>query len=55
MGALVSTNSYRYSANVILGLNFEWYVGRSGRHTDPFLFSHDQRINEVELRATYEL
>jgi hypothetical protein len=55
VGELISTNSFRYSRNVLLGVNVQWYLGRSGRSTDPFLFSHDQRINELELRATYEI
>jgi len=55
VGYLSSTNSLRYSRNVLLALNAIWYVGRSGRFTDPFIFSRDQRINEIEVRASYEL
>jgi hypothetical protein len=55
VGEMFTVNSFRYNANILLGVNVQWYLGRSGRHTDPFLFSHDQRMNEVELRATYEL
>jgi len=55
VGYLGSTNSYRYSRNILLGLNAIWYLGKSGRYTDPFLFSRDQRINEIEARFTYEI
>jgi hypothetical protein len=55
VGYLSTGNSYRYSRNILLGLNGIWYLGRSGRYTDPFLFSRDQRISEVELRFTYEI
>ena len=50
-----ATNDYRYSRNILLDLNAIWYLGKSGRYTDPFLFSRDQRINEVEVRFTYEI
>jgi hypothetical protein len=55
VGYLGSTNTLRYSKNVLLALNAIWYLGRSGRYTDPFIFSRDQRINEIEVRASYEL
>jgi hypothetical protein len=32
-----------------------WYLGRSGRHTDPFLESKSQRINELEFTVSYEI
>jgi hypothetical protein len=54
-GYVSSTNTLRYSHNVLLALNAIWYLGRSGRYTDPFIFSRDQRINEIEFRASYEL
>jgi len=54
-GAFSSTNSYRYSENVLFGLNAVWYVGRSGRFTDPYALSRGQRYNELEFRFTYEL
>ena len=54
-GQIVSSNSYRWSRNVLIGTNVDWYIGRSGRHTDPFLESKSQRINEIELTLTYEL
>jgi hypothetical protein len=55
VGYLTSTNTLRYSKNVTVGLNAIWYLGRSGRYTDPFIFSRDQRINEMEVRLSYEL
>ncbi len=55
VGYVESTNDYRYSRNILLDLNAIWYLGKSGRYTDPFLFSRDQRINEVEVRFTYEI
>jgi len=55
VGFLGSTNTYRYSRNIIFGLNSVWYMGRSGRYTDPFVFSGNQRINEIEVSVTYEI
>lgn len=55
VGYAESTNVLRYSRNVLLGLNAIWYIGRSGRYTDPFIFSRDQRINEIEAKLSYEL
>lgn len=55
VGFLESTNVYRYSYNVLFGLNAIWYLGKSNRFTDPFLFSGDQRMNEIELTVTYEI
>ena len=52
---LQSTNVYRYSANILLGVNAVWYLGRSGRYTDPFLQSVSQRTNELEFTFTYEI
>ncbi len=54
-GNLGSTNVFRYSRNILLGLNGIWYLGRSGRNTDPFLFSRDQRISELEATLSYEI
>jgi len=54
-GQFVSNNVYRYSRNVLFGVNVDWYLGRSGRHTDPYLQSKSQRINELEFTLTYEL
>jgi hypothetical protein len=50
-----STNTYRYSRNIILALNATWYLGKSSRYTDPFLLSGNQSLNEVEFRFTYEI
>ena len=54
-GELSSTNVYRYSRNVLFGLNVQWFVGRSGRYTDPFLLSREQRFNDLEFTLTYEI
>ncbi len=54
-GELMSNTVYRYSRDVLIGTNIHWYLGRSGRHTDPFLESKSQRINELEFTFTYEL
>ncbi len=55
VGALTTTNVYRYSRNVLLGVNAQWFLGRSGRFTDPYLFSRQQRFNELEFTFTYEI
>jgi hypothetical protein len=55
VGFLSSTNTFRYSRNILLGLNTIWYLGRSGRYSDPFVFSRNQRINELEVSFTYEI
>src|SRR5579885_2747839 len=54
VGDLQSTNVYRYSRNVLLGVNAVWFLGQSGRYTDPFLASVEQRTSERELTLTYE-
>ena len=54
-GQIVSSTAYRYTRHVLLGVNLDWYIGRSGRHTDPFLESKSQRINELEFTFSYEL
>ena len=55
VGFLSSSNVFRYSRNILLGINAQWYIGRSGRFTDPFIFSRDQRISELEASLTYEI
>jgi hypothetical protein len=55
VGYLNSDNVYRYSRNVLLGLNAIWFLGRSGRYTDPYLLSREQRFNELEFTFTYEI
>lgn len=55
VGFLESTNVYRYSRNILFGINAIWFLGQSGRFTDPFFFSRDQRINELEATFTYEI
>jgi hypothetical protein len=56
-GFLSSTNVYRYSRNILLGVNAQWYIGRSGRYTDVAdgIFSRAQRINELEATFQYEI
>jgi hypothetical protein len=55
VGAFTTTNVYRYSRNVLFGLNAQWFLGRSGRYTDTFLLSRQQRFNELEFTFTYEI
>ncbi|MGA7870108.1 MAG: hypothetical protein WCA22_04335 [Candidatus Binatus sp.] len=55
VGDLTTTNVYRYSRNVLFGLNSQWFIGRSGRYTDPYLLSRQQRFNELEFTFTYEI
>ena len=52
-----ATNVYRYSRNILLGVNAQWYLGRSGRYTDiaDGIFSRAQRINELEATFQYEI
>jgi len=56
-GFAESTNVYRYSRNVLLGLNAQWYLGRSGRFTDvgAGAFSRAQRQSELEVTFQYEI
>ena len=54
-GFLSSTNVYRYSRDILLGINAQWYIGQSGRFTDPLILSRDQRISELEFTLTYEI
>ncbi len=55
VGAFTSTNVYRYSRNVLFGVNTAWFLGRSGRYTDPFLLSRSQRENLLEFTISYEI
>jgi hypothetical protein len=55
VGSLSSTNTYRYSRSILCGVNAFWAIGRSGRYTDPFLYSVQQRTNELEFTLTYEI
>jgi hypothetical protein len=55
VGEIGTTNVYRYSRNVLLGVNAQWFIGRSGRFTDPNLLSRQQRFNELEFTFTYEI
>lgn len=55
VGELATTNVYRYSRNVLFGVNAQWFIGRSGRFTDPYLLSRQQRFNELEFTFTYEI
>ena len=56
-GFLSSANVYRYSRNILLGINAQWYLGRSGRYTDIAggVFSRAQRTNELEATFQYEI
>jgi hypothetical protein len=54
-GALTSSNVFRYSRNVLFGVNAQWFLGKTGRYTDPFLFSRSVRANELEFTLTYEI
>ena len=55
VGALASNNTFRYSRNILFGANTIWFLGRSGRNTDPFLYSRSQRTNLLEFTLTYEI
>jgi hypothetical protein len=55
VGSLISTNTYRYSRSILFGVNAFWAIGRSGRYTDPFLYSVQQRTNALEFTLTYEI
>ena len=55
VGFFGTTNVYRYSRNVLFGVNAQWFLGQSGRKTDPFLFSSYQTRNELEFTFTYEI
>jgi hypothetical protein len=55
VGAFLTTNVYRYSRNILLGVNAEWFFGRSGRFTDTYAMSRYQRFNELEFTFTYEI
>jgi hypothetical protein len=55
VGSLSSTNTYRYSRSILFGLNAFWAIGQSGRYIDPFLYSVQQRTNELEFTLTYEI
>ncbi|MBV8135600.1 MAG: hypothetical protein JO121_08180, partial [Deltaproteobacteria bacterium] len=55
VGSLESANTYRYSRSVLFGVNAFWAIGQSGRYTDPFLYSAQQRTNELEFTLTYEI
>jgi hypothetical protein len=55
VGDVSTSNTFRYSRNVLFGTNAIWYLGRSGRYTDPFVDSRAQRLNELEFSFTYEI
>jgi len=52
---LQSTNVYRYSRSILFGVNAVWFLGRSGRYTDPFIQSVSERASELEFTLTYEI
>jgi hypothetical protein len=55
VGGFASTNTFRYSRNVLFGANTIWFLGQSGRNTDPFLYSRQQRMSLLEFTMTYEI
>ena len=55
VGAFASNNTFRYSRNILIGANTIWFLGQSGRYTDPFLYSRYQRSNLLEFTLTYEI
>ena len=55
VGELSSSNVYRYSRNILFGVNAQWFLGQSGRFTDPYVLSRYQRFNELEFTLTYEI
>ncbi len=54
-GAVTTNNVYRYSRNVLFGVNSAWFLGNSGRYTDPFLYSRSQRESLLEFTMSYEI
>ncbi|MHB8383897.1 MAG: hypothetical protein ACYDC3_16335, partial [Candidatus Binataceae bacterium] len=54
-GAVTTNQVYRYSRNVLFGVNSAWFLGRSGRYTDPFLYSRSQVENLLEFTMSYEI
>jgi len=54
-GFVSTNNAFRYSRNILFNFNVQWYLGESGRYTDPVLLSRSQSINEAEFRLTYEI
>jgi hypothetical protein len=56
-GFISTANVYRYSRNVLFGINAQWWLGRSGRYTDVAsgVFSRAQRENELEATFQYEI
>ncbi|MFZ0887259.1 MAG: hypothetical protein WA005_02300 [Candidatus Binataceae bacterium] len=57
VGYLSSINTFRYSRDILFGINAVWYLGRSGLDSPGFgsVLSRSQRINEIEFRLTYEI
>src|SRR5262249_2678176 len=55
VGSLISTNTYRYSRSILIGVNAFWCIGQSGRYTDPFIYSAQQRTNELKFTLPYEI
>jgi hypothetical protein len=56
-GYFGSANVFRYSRNILFGLNVDWFLGRSGRFTDVAsgVFSREQRSSELEATFQYEI
>jgi len=56
VGFVSSTNTYRYSSNIVTGINAIWFLGRQGLNDGlGGVLSRAQRINELSFQFTYEL
>ncbi len=56
VGFVSSTNSYRYSSNILFGVNAIWFLGRTGLNDGlGGVLSRAQRTNELSFQFTYEL
>ena len=52
VGLFLSSNVYRYSRNILFGMNLVWAQGRSGRYTDfsgPGVFSRTVTCGVVSV------
>ena len=56
VGFLSSNNSYRYSSNIVMGINAIWFLGRTGLNDGlGGVLSRAERTNELSFQFTYEL
>ena len=51
VGELSTTNVYRYSRNMLFGVNAQWFLGRSGRFTDPYLLSRAAALQRTRVHV----